>query len=169
MYWLGVQSSTLWFTVKPTQEDGRPTPFTVVLSVAPLCMSAVWRVIRSNTLLGKFHAGCRFSTSYLCCDIYLFSYFSVTVVNNIFKFRPHRSYASFLLVLPWTSQLSHHTHSKWYVPILCFYQKRCRGVRWNIWGAMKSLLAILPTKEPLSFCLVLLISSISSTLFSIGS
>lgn len=49
-----------------------------------------------------------------CCNSSFFSYSSVTlhVVNNIFRFRPHQSYTSFLLLLSWTAQLFFTTHTQ---------------------------------------------------------
>lgn len=76
---------------------------------------------------------CLFFYTSVSCAAVAPSYFSVTlhVVNNIFRPRPYQSYASFLLLLPWTAQLlvTTHTPSNWYGANSCFCQRRCRGVR----------------------------------------
>lgn len=111
---------------------------------------------------------CLFFHTSVSCAAIAPSYFTVTlhVVNNIFRLRPYQSYASFLLLLPWTAQLlvTTHTPSNWYGANSCLCQRRCRGVRekWNIWGTMKSLLPVQQTKVPLPFCLLYLFPSPSS-------
>lgn len=89
------------------------------------------------------------------------SFFSITlhVANNTSRFRLYQSYASFLLLLPWTAQLFFTTHSQ---SDMHRIPTSVRGVRWNIWGTMKSLLPVLPTKVPLSVCLLFFVFSLSS-------